>query len=525
MAATSAVPRPETAPARAAGPLLGRAGSVRRRLAGNAAWSAGTFAANAVVTFFLSPFVVSALGDSAYGLWLLVLSLTGYFGFADLGIRPAIVHFVARHDALGECDEVNRYVSSAVVAFALGGAVVLAASATAPLWLGAAFGLEEALVPAASLAVALVGLDFALTLPLNAFSAVLVGKQRYGTLGRADLATLVLRTAGVVVALRAGGGIAGLAAVQLGSSLFEMGWKTFAAFRAEPRLRFSVRLADRRRAKDLVRYGVLGIVVALGSILAHRSDAVIVRTALPLAAITLFQVPAQLAFHARAFLGAASRVLTPAAGALDARGDARGVARLLENGSRATFAAAAPVLAWLLAAGEPFLARWMGERFRGEPSTVLAILALATAAPVATLPFGAVLYGVAGMRAMALFAALEGVAKLALSLALVRPMGIVGVAVGSAVPALLVHGWLLPKATCARFGVGYGAFAARAWTPSLLGGIAAYLAVRSAVAPGASLSYGPLFLLAGLSVAAFGAVFLAATALLPGRLGGRRSRP
>jgi O-antigen/teichoic acid export membrane protein len=521
MVATSAVPRPETAtvaPPRA----FGAPGSARARIAGNAAWSAGTFAANAVVTFFLSPFVVGALGDSAYGLWLLVLSLTGYFGFADLGIRPAIVHFVARHDALGRPDEVNRYVSSAVVTFALGGAVVLAAAFTAPLWLGGAFGLEAALVPAASLAVALVGLDFALTLPLNAFSAVLVGKQRYATLGRADLATLAVRTGGVVLVLREGLGIAGLAAVQLGSSLFEMGWKTLAAFAAEPRLRFSVRLADRRRARDLVRYGVLGIVVALGAILAHRSDAVIVRTALPLAAITLFQVPAQLAFHARAFLGAASRVLTPAAGALDARGDAKGVARLLESGSRATLAAAAPVLAYLLAAGEPFLARWMGERFRGEPSTVLAVLAAATVAPVATLPFGAVLYGVAGMRAMAAFAALEGLAKLALSLALVRPLGIVGVAVGSAVPALVVHGLLLPKATCARFGMGYGAFAARAWTPSLLAGAVAFLAVRAAADPSASLSWGALLSLAGLSVASFALAFALLLRVLPEALGGRR---
>src|SRR2546427_3011707 len=50
----------------------------------------GAFAFAAVVNFALAPVVVHALGDTAYGVWSLLVSLTGYLGLLDLGVRGAV---------------------------------------------------------------------------------------------------------------------------------------------------------------------------------------------------------------------------------------------------------------------------------------------------------------------------------------------------------------------------------------------------------------------------------------------------
>ena len=42
------------------------------------------FAVHAAVTFFLTPFVLAELGEVRYGLWCLVIGLTGYYGLFDL---------------------------------------------------------------------------------------------------------------------------------------------------------------------------------------------------------------------------------------------------------------------------------------------------------------------------------------------------------------------------------------------------------------------------------------------------------
>ncbi|MCX5737716.1 MAG: polysaccharide biosynthesis protein, partial [Proteobacteria bacterium] len=47
------------------------------------------YGTNVAVAFFLTPFIVHSLGDIRYGIWSLVMSLVGYLGLADMGVRPS----------------------------------------------------------------------------------------------------------------------------------------------------------------------------------------------------------------------------------------------------------------------------------------------------------------------------------------------------------------------------------------------------------------------------------------------------
>ena len=40
-----------------------------------------------LVGLFLSPIILHWLGDAAFGIWVLIFSITGYYGLFDLGIR------------------------------------------------------------------------------------------------------------------------------------------------------------------------------------------------------------------------------------------------------------------------------------------------------------------------------------------------------------------------------------------------------------------------------------------------------
>src|SRR5438552_4043994 len=242
---------------------LGERGTPRRLLARNGAWNAAVFLAGAVAAFALRPFVVGSLGDALFGVWSVVASLTGYMGFADLGVRPAVVHYVSKHDALGDADALNRYVNSAFVVFAASGAAILLLTGLAVPMLPALFDLPAGSVSDARLALSLSGLDVALSLPLNAYSAVLVGKQRFVVLSQVNLLVLALKSGAVVFLLSTGHGIVSLAAANLAGSALDMGLKSALAFRAEPRLRFAPRLARRDVAMDLLRYGAFAVLVSL----------------------------------------------------------------------------------------------------------------------------------------------------------------------------------------------------------------------------------------------------------------------
>jgi O-antigen/teichoic acid export membrane protein len=54
---------------------------------------------NVMVGIFLSPYIIHHLGDDAFGLWVIIFSVTGYYGLFDLGIRSSIVRYVAKYSA------------------------------------------------------------------------------------------------------------------------------------------------------------------------------------------------------------------------------------------------------------------------------------------------------------------------------------------------------------------------------------------------------------------------------------------
>src|SRR5712692_6089543 len=65
---------------------------------------------NILVGIFLSPFILHRLGDAAFGIWVLIFSLTGYYGIFDFGIRSSIVRYVSKYTATHDIDEVSRLI-------------------------------------------------------------------------------------------------------------------------------------------------------------------------------------------------------------------------------------------------------------------------------------------------------------------------------------------------------------------------------------------------------------------------------
>src|SRR5580698_9483831 len=90
----------------------------------------GAYVLAMAVNFFVSPYVVHHLGDTGYGVWTVILSLTGYLGLLDLGVRGAVTRYVAKFHTQGDHDKASNLASSAMVIFATAGLIAMLASIT-----------------------------------------------------------------------------------------------------------------------------------------------------------------------------------------------------------------------------------------------------------------------------------------------------------------------------------------------------------------------------------------------------------
>src|ERR1700757_4782128 len=94
---------------------------------------------NVVTGFILSPFIVHHLGDEAFGLWILIFSITGYYGLFDLGIRSSIVRYVASYSATRDHAELSRLLSTALLGYSGIGAIAIFVTLGGSLFVDATF--------------------------------------------------------------------------------------------------------------------------------------------------------------------------------------------------------------------------------------------------------------------------------------------------------------------------------------------------------------------------------------------------
>jgi O-antigen/teichoic acid export membrane protein len=126
---------------------------------------------------------------------------------------------------------------------------------------------------------------------------------------------------------------------------------------------------------------------------------------------------------------------------------------LLARGMRISVVAGFPLLALLIGLGEPLLHAWVGDGFGGAVGP-LAMLAAALTF-TAPLRFGVIwAIGTGRLRRVALTTIGEAAANLTLSIILVGPFGLSGVALATLIAAVVANGVILPNFILPDAGLG-----------------------------------------------------------------------
>jgi O-antigen/teichoic acid export membrane protein len=189
--------------------------SFQRSLARNVIWNWAGMVALMLAGFLVAPFLVHRLGETVYGLWILIASLTSYFGLFDLGVRGSVGRYIAFHRARDDRVRVNATLSTALTILC-GTALAVLAGTFALSWLFfRIFDVPAAEVDETRLALLVVGVNLALTFPLNVFDATLWAFQRFDLLNAIDIPAVILRTALTFYFIGTGHGLVTLALVTL----------------------------------------------------------------------------------------------------------------------------------------------------------------------------------------------------------------------------------------------------------------------------------------------------------------------
>jgi O-antigen/teichoic acid export membrane protein len=411
---------------------------VNRVLARNAAWNYIGFAINVGTNLLLFPFVVSHVGESAAGIWLLLGSLTGYMGLLELGLVPSLTQHVAAALGAGRREEVDRAVSTVLVV--LTGMMVLSLQA---LWLipalTAMLHLPESLQDEARLVFAVSLAGVALRMPLAAFQAVLLGCQRQDRCNQLWIVLGAAKALSTIVLILLGQGVLALvimeAIAHLAAGLLQVRW-----VRQElPTLTLSWRLADRTHARILLGFGGTVLAMNLCALIIEQTDRLVIGVFLPVQYVTHYAAAWKLYMVAFSLSTILLQAFAPVAAHLHGRGDQTRLRDLFLRMTKYSVALALPLGAALGLSAGVLLRAWMGPSF-SDARILVQVLLIAFAVTAFNHAGYSALLGMRRVgRLLPIYYVPQAALNLGLSLLLVRPLGPLGVALGTMVAALALE--------------------------------------------------------------------------------------
>jgi O-antigen/teichoic acid export membrane protein len=117
--------------------------------------------------------------------------------------------------------------------------------------------------------------------------------------------------------------------------------------------------------------------------------------------------------------------------------------------------------------GKSIIEAWVGPRYVSS-YLVLLILLIPSALYMSQSTSNRILFGMSLHKSLAYVVLLEGLANVILSIALIRPLGIVGDAIGTAIPLLCTALFFLPRHVCRHLNIPVRKFLVEAYTYPIL---------------------------------------------------------
>ncbi len=428
-------------------------------------------AATVAVGLFLAPFMLHRLRPDAYGSWVTAISSINYLGMLDLGMRSSVLRFVSKGHTQGDHDAASAALSGALwVRLQISG-LILVIAATLAYFFPILFKVPPDFALAARLAVTIVGINLALSMPMGVFGAVLSGLNRYDLQTGVILLQMTIRVAGVVFVLRKGYGIVAIAVCEFVAALVGNVLLVVVARKIYPQLRVILRRPAPEVLRSLWSYSLYAFLTTIAVQLVYQTDNLVVASFVSMSAVAFYSIGNSLCRYADQFIGAMSASFVPAASTFDAAGEKNRLRALYTVGTRAMMAVSLPVMTTLLVRGHRFIGLWMGAQYAERSGTVLVILASALIFTQANQSASAIGFGTERHRTVAKLAVGEGIGNLVLSIVLVRRLGIYGVAIGTLVPSLISQLIFWPRYISGLMGLSRWEIMGKIWSPMLLSAV------------------------------------------------------
>ncbi len=393
-----------------------------RSLLSSAAWNILALLTLGVVGFVTVPIVVREIGESDYGLFLLVGMIGGFAALLDLGLGEATLKFVAQYHARRDLVGVNRVLGATLTIYLIagvaGGAVIVACAS----WIARLFKLEPQQLESAARLVALSGLAFVLSLVATAMRTIPEAVQRFDVSSKLRIVMAVVQGVAMIAAVKLGYGVTGLVVWMVAYTVLNL----LVAFVVAVKLIPGVHpwpAPSRAGIREVFGYGMFSFSNQMIATVSTYVDRLILAAYFGPADVTVLSVPQNLLARGAGVYSAGGAALFPRFSSMKEGPAMRG---LFVNSTWSLLCFSLVLFVPTTIVMPEFLRLWMGEAFARQSAAVAQIIAASMAVQGAFVPYFSLLKGTGRVHWLTVIYLLTTGLGVVAAVALVPMFGVMG---------------------------------------------------------------------------------------------------
>lgn len=328
-------------------------------------------------TMLYTPYLIRTLGQSEYGIYTLVLSVTAYLTLLDLGVGNSIVRYVSKYRVTGEIEEQRRFLGVATIYYGIISVIVIALGFAVIVFFPTLFakGLTASEIVRARQLMTVTVLNVAVTLGTSPYMHILTAYEKFFVSKGISIIQITIRLVVSTVVLYMGMGSLGVVTVtfvlNLIMRIFLIAYVSF-----KMKLTPTYKKIEARFIKNIASYSSWILLQMIATQINHMADQVLIGMFAASSSVILgvYGVGAQINQYFQSVAGAFTGVLMPGVVKIvEKDGSAQAIQREMERIGRIILMVMGLVWSVFLVFGGRFVSLWAGEE-NTEAYTVAVLL-------------------------------------------------------------------------------------------------------------------------------------------------------
>lgn len=391
-----------------------------------------------VITFVMTPVFVSNLGKYDYGLWEMVAGIVGYMGMLDLGIRPAISRFAAKYNAEEDRENLLTVFTSTFFFMAFIGVMLLAFFSLWGIWFADSLAPEGEPSQRYTLWLLILGAQLMFMFPGYVAESYLEGFQKYYLKNNITIVNSIISAIIIYIYITPQNGLLLLAAANaIGLTIKYVAFFVLLARPVYGAIRVQVRSFSWVKLREIIVFGFKSFIQGLSTRIETSSDVIIIGLILGPAMVPFYSIPANLVQYLRTIGWTLTHAFMPLFSDMGARSEEEKIRQVYLRASKYVVGIIFPMAVGIVLLGGPFLGIWIGEEFKTQGEAIIIMLAVFIVFPFINPFVSRYLTAINKHGIFARFTPLAAAINVCLSLVLIKPFGLVGVAAASIVGVVI----------------------------------------------------------------------------------------